>query len=550
MKRVVAYGAGLMALWLAMTCAFAQPAEPETFAEVAQLCEAGLLEAQQQLEEDDAAATMEAMEAAWAPCERARQIGEKDLCDLEGAEHQEVVAMLLAWDLTWSRLFAGVGFCEEARSLLLLVVQDNDTLPPQVDELLDQASDAVVSCGELVPPYLTTNLSPIVGTVSIDSPQSIRIEIGVAGGSEDAQERFGDPCVGHVTEAPTFEMVVSQPAWIWVEAAATIGDLTLTVVGPSGVHCNDDFEGDDGSEDDPAIYQWFVAGTYQVWIGEVSRSDTGTPFTARFHIDELAVPEPEPIFGRFNLSSTSEPISVAGFASGEVSAEEVFNQDCAGYVTQAPSYLFNITETLSFTVEAHSSAGDLVLILTGASGTFCNDDFGDELDPVISETVTEGIYELYVGEYDDTDVGTWFEALVYVDPIERPRSLDDDETTPSHGTVQVGPGLPEVNVIAMSGGPVDATAVYGRNCRGFLPNVPSFLMEVTQTSRVHVSCMSDADTTLVVTGYGFTICNDDTDGLNPAIEWELPSGAYRVYVGSYQPYETDRALVHFSLAGN
>ncbi|MCA9566058.1 MAG: hypothetical protein KC561_21320, partial [Myxococcales bacterium] len=59
-------------------------------------------------------------------------------------------------------------------------------------------------------------------------------------------------------------------------------------------------------------------------------------------------------------------------------------------------------------------------------------------------------------------------------------------------------------------------------------------IEVDTTRPVSVTVMSSGDPTLVVRGPGGIFCDDDTNGLQPALVGEvLRAGTYEVFVGTY-----------------
>jgi hypothetical protein len=91
-----------------------------------------------------------------------------------------------------------------------------------------------------------------------------------------------------------------------------------------------------------------------------------------------------------------------------------------------------------------------------------------------------------------------------------------------------------VNVVA--GGTTDASLL-GNGCRGFISTAPDFQVTYTAGSwPLFFSVLSEADTTLVINGpNGQWFCNDDTNGLNPVVEFPgvAPGGTYDVWVGTY-----------------
>ena len=90
----------------------------------------------------------------------------------------------------------------------------------------------------------------------------------------------------------------------------------------------------------------------------------------------------------------------------------------------------------------------------------------------------------------------------------------------------------------ISGGENDVTKFdLGENCLGFAATNPDFVMELAdEFERITVLADSKLDTTLIVnTPNGSWACNDDTNGLNPAvIISEASAGRYQIWIGSYE----------------
>ncbi|MCA9533910.1 MAG: hypothetical protein KC593_09530 [Myxococcales bacterium] len=96
--------------------------------------------------------------------------------------------------------------------------------------------------------------------------------------------------------------------------------------------------------------------------------------------------------------------------------------------------------------------------------------------------------------------------------------------------------LPDPHVLqGQSGGNVDASGVNAQ-CRGFISPHPSHIVTLNGNFRwMRVFVESAGDTTIMIqTPQNTVLCNDDTYGLNPAVEQAWGPGLYRIWVGSYQ----------------
>jgi hypothetical protein len=110
---------------------------------------------------------------------------------------------------------------------------------------------------------------------------------------------------------------------------------------------------------------------------------------------------------------------------------------------------------------------------------------------------------------------------------------------PRYGAVQLQASsrlpheLSRVEVV----GEVDASTIGG--CAGFTSEAPTYRVFWSQGggNPLRFSFESDQDTTLIVnTANGEWVCNDDSEGLNPAISIpSAPEGQYDIWVGRFNP---------------
>ncbi|MBN8552822.1 MAG: peptidase S1 [Caulobacterales bacterium] len=132
-----------------------------------------------------------------------------------------------------------------------------------------------------------------------------------------------------------------------------------------------------------------------------------------------------------------------------------------------------------------------------------------------------------------------------------PALAQDFSLEPTFGTLNLMTGyVPDPAVIPLiAGGDIDASGL-GETCNGFISNPPDFRVnyEAGTDFPLIISAVSDADTTLVVNGAdGSWHCNDDHDGLNPAVTFTSPqSGQYDIWVGIYGEATTAPAGLYIS----
>jgi hypothetical protein len=111
----------------------------------------------------------------------------------------------------------------------------------------------------------------------------------------------------------------------------------------------------------------------------------------------------EPNYGTINLRSgfLPDPRIIALQSGGDIDVSRL-NNNCRGYITNAPDVRLNYTAgSLPLYISVDSSA-DTTLVINGPDGEwYCDDDGGTRgLNPSIRfETPQSGRYEIWVGTY-------------------------------------------------------------------------------------------------------------------------------------------------------
>lgn len=110
---------------------------------------------------------------------------------------------------------------------------------------------------------------------------------------------------------------------------------------------------------------------------------------------------------------------------------------------------------------------------------------------------------------------------------------------PSYGSIALAAGfLPDPHQVAIAaGGVYEASTTVDSACRGWIAEAPDYRLSFTASTNplLTISATSADDTTLVINDPGGNWhCNDDSDGLNPAVAFEQPlSGQYDIWIGTY-----------------
>jgi hypothetical protein len=275
--------------------------------------------------------------------------------------------------------------------------------------------------------------------------------------------------------------------------------------------------------------------------------------------------------GSVGLDHAAQPVSGSARIVGaiqpdprEVTVEvgaDVSHSECPGFYSQAPTFNLNYDGAGPLYIFARTSAeDDLTLAVSGPDGVWsCNDD-ADGLNPgVVFQDAVAGLYGVWVGSFrsrartepaasaslfmsttEGPDPADMMMEDEHFDEFEMPDGYSggDDlqrDGVPTAGTISFGGGSP-TSVVVSAGGP-SPNSVIGLGCAGFLdPARPTALVDFTSDGGVlSIWVASDADATLVVgLPDGTWMCNDDYDGLMPAVvvDRALP-GQYPVWVGTF-----------------
>lgn len=114
----------------------------------------------------------------------------------------------------------------------------------------------------------------------------------------------------------------------------------------------------------------------------------------------------DPNFGDITLSPgfTPDPHLISLRAGGDISATGA-GSGCSGYITRAPDFRLNWSGkgSLNLKISVLSKA-DTTLVVNGPNGEwYCDDDGGDDNNPLVTLSSNGGRYEIWVGTYSSGD---------------------------------------------------------------------------------------------------------------------------------------------------
>jgi hypothetical protein len=264
-------------------------------------------------------------------------------------------------------------------------------------------------------------------------------------------------------------------------------------------------------------------------------------------------------FGQVQLRTgfTPDPHVVSVNAGGPIDVSTV-SDNCRGFIAERPSFTLRYRAGDTFPLYVGVAADeDTTLVVKGPNGQWmCDDDSGDNLNPVISwEHPRSGRYQIWVGRFGTSDLAP---AQLYISEISGPADavptdLPDFTLTPNYGVIDLVSGFqPDPHTVTVTaGGEYNAYQIPG--CVGSISRAPDYRVNFTAGTAglpLIFSARSDADTTLVINDAGGNwVCDDDggNEGFNPSITFQNPaSGQYDVWVGSYAEGDFPQAELHVS----
>ncbi len=247
-----------------------------------------------------------------------------------------------------------------------------------------------------------------------------------------------------------------------------------------------------------------------------------------------ATPKPAdarpPTIGVVDLSATPEPVPIAFTVTGTGDAPD----GCAGHLPDAPQLVLRTTTPALLRVTTQCDV-DLVLVLTGTpAGVLCDDDSGEDANPLIQTMLPPGEARLTIGTYSSGNT-----ASCAIELHASPLAPGVDEhglasgATPRLGTVSTTSAETSFDGV-VAGALIEADAAQ-RGCPGVIGSVPDLALDVSEPSIVRVDVASGRDLVLMMRSPdgSFTCDDDDGVGTNPRIAKRVPPGHYAVWVGAY-----------------
>lgn len=241
-----------------------------------------------------------------------------------------------------------------------------------------------------------------------------------------------------------------------------------------------------------------------------------------------------PTLGTATLSPPGGSSSYQGTTSSSRVATDLGNPSCSGQIPYAPHVSLAVSEPTQLTATTRSTE-DLTLALRHADGhVSCDDDSGDDRQPLLSAALAPGVHQLYVGTFAAGDAS--FELQLEWEALGAMPGPDGlaAAAPPVLGVLRAGDDAQNGSYVGETHGIVEASSVQA-GCSGYLPVRPH--LQITTDVPVHVDLVteSDVDTVMLVRAAdGTTVCDDDSGGnRQPRVSTSLPAGQHVVWVGTF-----------------
>lgn len=223
-------------------------------------------------------------------------------------------------------------------------------------------------------------------------------------------------------------------------------------------------------------------------------------------------------------------------AGGSDDAAALFGSGgaCVGKINAAqPDVTLTVEAALPVLGISVNSEADTTLVVVGPDGAiYCNDD-SEGTDPSVQiPDAGAGNYQVWVGVFGDIAPA---ELSVVAGP---PAGHAAPDTPGLYGDVVVPSGADGlVSRLTLDAGGSDRAERFDAGCVGTVNAAQPDLTMTLETAarRIRIEARSQADTSLIVVRPdGSVVCNDDADGLNPAVDLRKASaGRYQIWLGVY-----------------
>lgn len=346
-------------------------------------------------------------------------------------------------------------------------------------------------------------------------------------------------CPGFASAAPSLTVAFEADGEALRLRAEADGLAALVVAGPDGVHRCAPVGPEGGAY---VRFERPLAGTYAVWA---AAAVPGVEIAGALLLSELDIPlegPPEPLALGLDAAPLNGRHPVGPGVTAEVAVQAGGGDDasragpgCSGGVEAAQPDVTLMVDgaTPALLITATSEMDTTLLAVDPAGRVWCDDD-SDGLNPrLVIDAPAPGGWQVWVGVWG----GDIAEATLRAEAVKAGSGALQQglalDAAPAAGAFPLAQEDPLTIALTAPGGV--SAPVETAGCVGAIdPSRPDAVVTLDAAEpTLSFSVTSDADTTLIVAGPdGALLCNDDADGLNPAVTaQDAQPGAWRVWVG-------------------
>jgi len=267
--------------------------------------------------------------------------------------------------------------------------------------------------------------------------------------------------------------------------------------------------------------------------------------------------------GEVTLSAgfPDDPRTFAVQAGGAMPAFRLAGDECAGFVTRAPTFVLTYEDAgdvFDLFLSAASDADTTMTVRTPAGDWLCDDDGGaGGFNPGVTvESPDNGHYQIWVGTYAPgegyPETALHISELAFSSANPFVRTVNAEAEAGTALSLRAGFRNDPASIEVSQGGSVRLGPL-GTSCVGYADEAPAARLSYRAGQyRLYISTESDGDGTLAVRAPdGSWHCDDDGAGdLNPGVTFSEPaSGDYLVWAGTYSESAADTATLHVSEIG-
>lgn len=359
-------------------------------------------------------------------------------------------------------------------------------------------------------------------------------------------------CSGFSTVEPTAVVEITRAGPLYLAAGSDL-DLTLAVRGPDGTAlCADD---EAGALNPGVMFEDAAPGRYEVWVGTFSAGEGYPPTVLHATPDAFDVSNPYIVSPDPDLPGAQTLRLAGGFrddprtmavSAGGPARLQTLDGSCWGRTSAAPSAVIDYrggSLPLHLLLQSDADAG--LAVVTPSGAVRCDTVMVDGGAGVRLESPEAGRYAVFASLFEEssdrTAPATLSVSEIGFGGVDRRLDVAGEPVFGAHrleGGFLPDPAVYEVR----AGGPADLSVSLADvetaegYCTGHASRTPSLRLTYDGAGPLHVSMVSETDTTLAVNGPdGRWSCNDDgLDFPNPAVSYaDAAPGVYDIYAATF-----------------